>query len=173
MDRGPDSWYHIPVDWAVVKGITNGTSPTTFSPMDGCKRAQVVTFLWRAANEPEPKTTNNPFKDVTEKDYYYKAVLWAVENGITKGTSDTTFSPNDVCTREQVVTFLYRYENEPEVKDVTNPFKDVNEKDYSFNAILWAVSNEVTNGRTADTFVPKDTCKRAEVVTFLYRALAE
>ena len=168
-----DNWAHKPIDWAIVNGITAGTSDTTFGPDEGCTRAQVVTFLWRAAKQPEPKTTSNPFTDVKEGDYFYKAVLWAVENGITKGTSDTEFSPADTCTRGQIVTFLYRYEGEPKVDATESAFSDVKTTDYFFAPIAWAVENEITQGIGDGKFGPNDTCTRAQVVTFLYRDIAE
>ena len=167
----PGNWAHMPIDWAVETKITAGTSATTFSPDDACTRAQVVTFLWRAAGSPTPKTTTNPFRDVKPGDYFYQPVLWAVENKITAGTSATTFSPNDPCTRAQVVTFLWRNRGELSVMDDTNSFTDVKEADYFYRAVLWAVENEVTAGTSDTTFSPHDTCTRAQIVTFLYRDL--
>ena len=171
VDRSANSWSHEAIDWAVVENITNGKTSSLFAPKDPVTREQVVTFLWRAAGEPEPEKTENPFKDVTPG-YSYNAILWAVEKGITNGTSQDTFSPKDTCTREQIVTFLWRYENEPAPASTESPFTDVT-GGYSFSAILWAVENGITNGKTATTFAPKDTCNRAEAVTFLYRDLAE
>ena len=142
-----------------------------FSPGAGCTRAQVVTFLWRAAGEPQPKSENNPFADVQKGQYYYKAVLWAVEKGITTGTSPTTFRPDQTCTRGQIVTFLWRYFGEPEPKTGNNPFEDVKDSDYFYKAVLWAVENGITTGTTATTFRPEQTCTRAQIVTFLYRAM--
>ena len=156
--------------WAVENGVTDGTSETTFSPLEKCKRAHVVTFLWRAAGCPEPKTTVNPFTDVPEDAFYYKAVLWAVENNITKGTSENTFSPADECMRVTVVTFLYRAMNEPEVNTTTSPFSDVPADSWFAAPVLWAVENDITNGTSETTFSPDANCNRAEVVTFLYRA---
>ena len=167
-DVPSDAYYADAVAWAVGKSITNGTSADTFSPNDTCTRAQVVTFLWRAAGEPEPTKTDNPFTDVQEGAYYYKAVLWAVENNITNGMSADRFEPDGKCTRGQVVTFQHRAAGEPEVTAV-NPFSDVKDGDYFFNAVLWAVSKRITNGTTATTFSPNDICTRAQVVTFLYR----
>ena len=164
-------WAHDAIDWAVVTGITNGTGATTFSPNQGCTRGQVVTFLWRAAGSPEPSKTDNPFKDVKEGAFYYKAVLWAVENGITNGTGATTFSPNETCTRAQIVTFLWRYKGSPEPKNNVSPFTDVTGGYYK--AVLWAVENKVTNGTSADKFDPSDTCTRAQIVTFLYRDMVQ
>lgn len=168
-DVDKDAYYTIPVAWAVREGVTSGTSATEFSPDEGCTRGQVVTFLWRAAGKPEPTTTNNPFKDVNSKEFYYKAVLWAVENGITSGTSKTEFSPDEVCTRGQIVTFLWRSEGKPAPKGTTNPFNDVKKGDYFYDAVLWAVENGVTAGTTKTTFSPDDTCTRGQVVTFIYR----
>ena len=125
----------------------------------------------RAANQPEPKTAVNPFVDVAADAYYYKAVLWAVENGITKGTTDTTFRPDQTCTRVQIVTFLWRYFDEPAPKTASCPFKDVAEGEYYYNAVLWAAENNITTGVTSDEFRPDETCTRAQIVTFLYRAM--
>ena len=171
VDRGPDSWYHEAVDWAFVEGITTGKTDSLFAPEDACTREQVVTFLWRAAGEPKPTTTENPFTDVTEG-YSYDAILWAVEKGITNGTSKDTFSPKATCTREQIVTFLWRYENQPAPTSTVNPFSDVKEG-YAYNAILWAVENGITNGMTATTFEPAGTCTRAQIVTFLFRDIVK
>ncbi len=164
------NWAHDAIDWAIVSEITNGTSETTFSPNQGCTRAQVVTFLWRAAGCPEPTGTNNPFKDVKEGTYFYKAVLWAIEKGITNGTSADTFSPSNTCTRAQIVTFLWRYEGGPEPQNSSNPFADVT-GGYYYKAVLWAVENGVTNGTSANNFSPNSTCTRAQIVTFLHRDL--
>ena len=166
------SFSHIPIDWAVVNRITAGTSATTFSPKASCTRAQFVTFLWRTSGQPEPTTTENPFTDVKAKAYYYKAVLWAVEQGITSGTSATTFSPNEPCTRAQVVTFLWRMEGSPEPTQTENPFTDVKAKAYYYTAVLWAVEKGVTSGTSQTTFSPKGFCTRAQCVTFLYREFA-
>ena len=165
------NWAHDPIDWAVVNNITAGTSAMTFSPNNTCTRAQVVTFLWRAKGCPEPKTAGSPFMDVPENAYYYKAVLWALENGVTAGTTASTFSPDDGCTRAQVVTFLWRTEGEPKPTSSVNPFKDVT-GGYYYNAVLWAVERTVTAGTSATTFSPDATCTRAQIVAFLYRAFA-
>ena len=176
-DVAEDAYYYDPVLWAVGHDpqITNGTSATTFSPNAACTRGQVVTFLWRAKGCPEPKNPDNPFKDVAPTDYYYKAVLWAKENGVTTGTSADKFSPNDPCTRAHVVTFLWRAEGEPAPKSTANPFNDVAEGQYYTTAVLWAVSHEpqITNGTGATTFSPGATCTRGQIVTFLYRAMAK
>ena len=163
-------YYYDPVLWAVnhQPQITNGTSPTTFSPDATCTRGQVVTFLWRAKGCPEPTSTTNPFTDVPGNEYYYKAVLWAVEQGITNGTSKTTFSPNDPCTRAHVVTFLWRAESQPAAGSA-NPFTDVPAGQYYTDAVLWAVSKNITNGTSANTFSPDSPCTRGQIVTFLYR----
>ena len=166
-------YYFDPVYWAVDNGITTGATPTTFNPGAGCTRAQVVTFLWRAAGKPEPTKTENPFGDVQPDAYYYKAVLWAVEKGITTGTSATTFRPDQTCTRGQIVTFLWRYNEQPEPKSSTNPFTDVPAGQYYYKAVLWAVEKGVTKGTSADKFSPDSTCTRAQIVTFLYRAEQE
>ncbi len=172
-DTKPGEYYYTPVLWAVANGITAGTSTTKFSPDATCTRAQVVTFLWRAKGEPEPTNTEMPFTDVDEDDYYYTAVLWAVENGITSGTSTTKFSPDAGCTRGQVVTFLWRTEDKPEPVSSTNPFKDVKTGEYYYTAVLWAVENGITSGVSAKSFSPNTTCTRAQIVSFLYRDLAE
>ena len=172
QDVDAAAYYAKAVQWAVDHDpqITNGTSPTTFSPDATCTRAQVVTFLWRAMGEPEPVSTVNPFADVNPDAYYYKAVLWAVEKKITAGTSASTFSPNAGCTRGQVATFLWRTQGEPAANG-SNPFTDVSTNAYYYNAVLWAVANEVTNGTSETTFSPEATCTRGQIVTFLYRAL--
>lgn len=165
-------YFYNSVKWAVNKGVTTGTSSTTFSPYNPCKRAEIVTFLWRAAGSPEPTTTRNPFRDVNAVTHssYYKAILWASQKGIAAGTSTTTFSPDQVCTRAQIVTFLYRYAGKPSGY-YSNPFKDVsatNEASY-YNAILWASGKGITTGSSPTTFSPYASCNRAEAVTFLYR----
>ena len=167
------NYAHIPIDWAILNQITLGMTPTTFSPTASCTRAQVVTFLWRLNGQPEPESKKNPFTDVKEGDYFYTAVLWAVEKGITEGTSATTFSPDLGCTRAQVVTFLWRAEGKPEPTSSLNPFTDVKADGYYYTAVLWAVENKITTGTSAVTFSPDLTCNRAQIVTFLYRAFAK
>ena len=162
-------FFFDPVAWAVEKGVTTGATETTFNPNGKCQRAAVVTFLWRAAGSPEPTITENPFTDVEEKDFFYKAVLWAVEKNITTGTSATEFSPMKECNRAQVVTFLYRAMGEPEVTSTNNPFQDVKADAWYGPAVLWAVENGITNGMSANEFGVNTTCNRAQVVTFLYR----
>ena len=171
-DVAKDAFYFAPVQWAVKGGITTGTAMTTFSPDAACTRGQVVTFLWRAAGCPEPSSLYNPFGDVTEADYYYKAVLWAVEKGITNGLSATAFGPNEVCNRGQVATFLHRYANRPSHSG-RNPFTDVNQQDYFYNPVLWAVESGITNGMGDGIFAPGATCTRGQIVTFLFRAIGE
>ena len=172
-DIRESAYYHDPVLWAVANNVTNGTSASTFSPDEGCTRAQVVTFLWRAAGKPDPASSENPFSDVKEGAYYYNAVLWAVEKGITNGTSDKSFSPDETCTRAQIVTFLWRYEEQPAPAGTNNPFADVKPNAYFGSAVLWAVETGITNGTSATTFDPEDTCTRAQVVTFLYRDIVK
>ena len=169
-DVPSDAYYFEAVRWAVANNVTNGTSATTFSPEEGCTRAQAVTFLWRIAGKPAPTESKNPFTDVKEGTYYYNAVLWAVEKGITNGTSATTFSPDEVCTRAQAVTFLWRAAGKPAPTESKNPFTDVKESEYYYNAVLWAVEKGITNGTSKTTFAPDDTCTRAQTVTFLFRA---
>lgn len=172
VDVPSGAYYEDAVIWAVDKGVTSGTDATHFAPNGICTRAQAVTFLWRAAGSPAPKSTTMPFTDVPAGSYYEQAVLWAVENGITKGTSDTTFSPNLTCTRAQIVTFLWRSQKSPAAGSV-NPFTDVSADAYYADAVLWAVKENVTSGITATTFSPSADCTRAQIVTFIYRALAE
>ena len=164
-------YFYQPVLWAVENDITAGTSATTFSPNQACTRAQAMTFLWKAAGKPEPASSRNPFTDVKPDAYYYKAVLWAVEKGITSGTSATTFSPNQSCTRGQIVTFLYKAAGSPSVSG-SNPFKDVKSGDYFYNPVLWAVKNGITSGTSATTFSPSQSCTRGQIVTFLYKHYA-
>ena len=170
IDIKSSDFYYDPVIWAFENNITTGISDIEFGPFGKCQRAQVVTFLWRAAGKPEPVSTENPFVDVKEGDFYYKAVLWAVENGITNGSDDTHFSPYGKCNRAQVVTFLWRAAGKPEPVSSENPFVDVKEGDFFLNAVLWAVENGVTNGIDATHFNPYGVCNRAQVVTFLYRS---
>ena len=169
-DVTSSDYYYEPVLWALEKSITDGTSDTEFSPDDFCTRGQVVTFLWRAAGEPKAASKVNPFVDVKSTDYYYDAVLWAVEKGITDGMDDTHFEPKGDCSRSQVVTFLYRAFGEPPVGNAGDPFVDVPAADWFTAPVLWAVKEGITDGVTETEFRPKDVCKRGQVVTFLYRA---
>ena len=168
VDVATGSYYEDAVDWAVENGITKGTDDTHFSPDGICTRAQAVTFLWRTAGSPASKTRAMPFTDVPVGSYYYDAVLWAVENGITKGTSDTTFSPNMTCSRAQIVAFLWRSEKSP-AAGTANPFADVKSTAYYADAVLWAVKENITKGTTNTTFSPDADCTRAQIVTFLWR----
>ena len=169
VDVPEGSYYEEAVDWAVEKGITTGTGNNYFTPDGICTRAQAVTFLWRVAGSPTPKTEAMVFEDVLDGSYYYEAVLWAVENGITVGTSATTFSPELTCSRAHIVTFLWRAANSPSVK-TANPFTDVAADAYYIDAVLWAVKHKITVGTTLSTFSPDEGCTRAQIVTFLYRA---
>ena len=172
VDVATGSYYEDAVDWAVENGITQGTDDTHFSPDGICTRAQAVTFLWRAAGSPKPETRTMPFTDVPAGSYYYDAVLWTVENDITKGTSDTTFSPNMTCTRAQIVAFLWRSEKSP-AAGTANPFADVKSAAYYADAVLWAAKKDITKGTTNTTFSPDADCTRAQIVTFLYRFTVE
>lgn len=167
VDVPANAYFADAVKWAVENGVTNGLSDTMFGPYASCTRAQIVTFLWRAAGSPEPKTVSS-FSDVPESAYYAKAVEWAVENGITNGMTETTFAPDTTCTRGQSVTFLYRALGK-KVESSAN-FTDVKSDTFYADAINWAVANNVTNGTSATTFSPNADCTRAEIVTFLYRA---
>ena len=168
VDVATGSYYEDAVDWAVENGITTGVSANRFDPNGVCTRAQAVTFLWRTAGSPASKTSTMPFTDVPVGSYYYDAVLWAVENGITKGTSDTTFSPNMTCSRAQIVAFLWRSEKSP-AAGTANPFADVKSTAYYADAVLWAVKENITKGTTNTTFSPDADCTRAQIVTFLWR----
>ena len=166
-DVKEDDYFYAPVLWAVEKGITNGKSDTSFVPNESCTRAQMVTFLWRAMGKPAPHTDVNPFTDVKQGDYFYDAVLWAVDAGVTRGTSETAFSPDSTVTRGQAVTFLYRLSGMK--SDVPNPFTDLKEDAYYYDAVLWAAHSNVTNGVTPSTFAPDSAVTRGQAVTFLSR----
>lgn len=167
-DVGEDAYYHQPVLWAVHHGLTSGVSDTSFAPDAVCTRAQMMTFLWRTAGSPAPATEVNPFTDVRKSDYFYQAVLWAVEQGITAGTAQTTFAPNDQCTRAQSVTFLYRWKGQTPTAD-EQQFEDVTKDQYFSDAVAWAVEHGITAGMTPTTFVPNAHCTRGQIMTFLYR----
>ena len=169
-DVPESAYYYDAVYWAVENGVTNGTSASTFSPNASCTRAQMVTFLWRAAGSPEPESTVNPFTDVSASAYYYDAVLWAVEQGITNGTSATTFGPDATVTRGQTVTFLWRYDGSTAVSG--SGFADVASDAYYADAVAWAASEGITSGTSATTFSPSNDCTRGQIVTFLYRYMA-
>ena len=168
------TWAHDAIDWAVDQKITTGTSDTAFSPDAVCTRAQIVTFLWRSAGSARPENDTNPFTDVSDSAYYRDAVLWALERGITTGTSDAAFSPDAVCTRAQVVTFLYRFvygsSDIPSSEETPRSFPDVPTDAYYAIPVVWALNAAITTGTSETTFSPNSGCTRAQVVTFLYRA---
>ena len=169
-DVSPSAYYADAVEWALDSGITKGLNEVQFGPDRPCTRAQVVTFLWRAAGSPKPKEKANPFTDVKPGAYYYDAVLWALEKGVTQGVGKTRFAPDSGCTRGQIVTFLWRANGAPGTLNPKNPFSDVSAEDYFYSAVLWAVRNGVTNGTSKTAFSPDAACTRGQVVTFLYRA---
>ena len=166
----PNLFYYQPTYYLTEKGIVKGyDNQTLFKPANDCTRAQMVTFLWRLNGSPKPKTTKNPFTDVKKDDYFYNAVLWAVENKITTGTSQTTFSPKNVCSRAQTVTFLYRMAGSPSIGSAKNPFKDVKSSDYFYKPVIWAYVNNIVAGSSDGTFKPQGKCLRRQMVTFLYK----
>lgn len=171
-DVDSSAYYYDAVQWAVANGITAGTSITSFSPDMTCTRAQVVTFLWRANGSPAPASSLNPFTDIAAGSYYNQAVLWAVEKGITNGTSATTFGPDASCTRAQVATFLWRAQGSPATL-TSATFTDVPASEYYASAVAWASSTGITAGTSASTFSPNDICTRGQIVTFLFRALGK
>lgn len=173
VDVFATDYYYDAVLWAAQNGITSGTSATTFSPNDPCTRAQMATFLWRAAGSPEPVGNTNPFVDVPADAYYAKAVQWAYEQGITGGTSATTFSPYQTCTRGQMATFLWRDAGSSAVSGEGTPFVDVPADAYYATAVDWAYEEGITGGTSATTYSPNDPCTRGQMVTFLYRYLAD
>jgi hypothetical protein len=171
-DVPADRYYADPVSWAVAEGITIGTGENTFSPNGKLLRSQIVVMLWRAAGEPKAVNAVNPFTDVAESDYYYDAVLWAVEKGIVCGITADKFDPRGAATRAQTVTFLWRYLDKPE-STTSASFTDMVAGKWYEDAINWAVENSITLGLTDGTFGVDTVCTRAQAVTFLYRALAE
>ena len=179
FDRNPfsdvpnDAWFTPAVLWAVEEGITTGYPDGTFGPDDFCTRAQAVTFLWRAAGEPIVEDVELTFPDVTEDDWFYNAVCWAVSEGITTGYPDGTFGANDYCSRSQIVTFIWRAVDEPKAAIAEEDFADVAEGDWYYDAVLWAVGEELTTGYPDGNFGPNDTCTRAQIVTFLYRQFGQ
>ena len=166
-DVHAEDYYYDAVLWAAQEGVTGGTNGTLFAPNAGCTRAQAVTFLWRAAGSPEPKTLSS-FADVPADAYYAKAAAWAVENNVAKGVSETAFAPDTNCTRAQIVTFLWRAQQSP-ASGGKNPFADVSADAYYYNAVLWAVENDVAKGVSETAFAPNDNCTRAQIVTLIYR----
>lgn len=175
VDVAEGQYYYAPVLWAYyhTPRVTGGTDKTHFSPNQNCTREQIVTFIWKAYGGTAPKMVYNPFQDVKSDQYYYNAVLWAVENGITSGVGGGKFGVSQPCTREQVVTFLWTAAGKPEPTAASNPFKDVKAGQYYYKPVLWAVENGITKGMTADTFGVGKTCTRAQVVTFLYKAVGQ
>ena len=169
-DVAADAYYSAAVRWSLEQGIAKGTDADTFSPHESCTRAQLVTFLHRAAGSPEPETHSIVFEDVSEEKYYYKAILWALENGITSGVSPFRFSPDETVNRAQAVSFLYRAAGKPAAAaEIT--FHDVNEDDYFADAVVWAQQNGITGGTGDGAFSPYEACDRAQIVTMLYRFL--
>ncbi len=171
LDMPPaEHWAHLPIDWALTRHITAGTGPSSFSPELGCTRAQAVTFLWRAAGSPTPQSGSCPFLDVPADAYYRSAVIWAKEQGITSGSSEVSFSPDAVCQRAQIITFLWRAKGSPIPESDSLPFRDVSESAYYRDAVAWAIQHHVTTGTSSVSFSPGATCTRAQIVTFLYQA---
>ena len=173
-DVPKDAYYADAVNWAVKNGITTGKTETLFAPNDVCTRAQMITFLWRAAGSPEPMSTDNPFTDVDTDLYYGKAVLWAVEKGITTGMTPTEFGPDETVDRGQTVTFIYRAAGSPAVTDdnAASQFTDLDPEFYYMDAVNWAVENGITKGLSRTEFGPDEDCTRAQIVTLLYRYYA-
>ena len=173
----PDHWSYPAICWAIENGVDAGVSETSFAPEAPCTRASTVRFLWITAGRPEPAGTELPFTDVSWDDDFRTAVIWALERGITGGTSETSFSPDNTCTRAEVMTFLWARAGRPEptvdpaTGKLNNPFRDVKKKDYFYKSVLWAVEQGITGGTTPTTFSPKKTCTKAEILTFLYAAL--
>lgn len=173
-DVAENAYYYDAVLWAFENGITSGTGDgSIFEPNKPCTRAQTVTMLWRAYGAPAMDGVDNPFEDVETNSYYYDAVLWAVENGISTGKGNGTFAPNEICTRAHVITFLWRAASKPTSVNSSHSFPDVTPGSYYENAVLWAVENGITTGKGNETFAPEENCTRGQIVTFLYRALAE
>ncbi|MCQ2560583.1 MAG: S-layer homology domain-containing protein [Clostridia bacterium] len=172
-DVAENAYYRSAVAWALDKGITSGTSKTTFSPDASCTRAQMATFLWVAAGKPEPASASCSFTDVKPGDYFYKPVLWMVENGLTSGVSKTAFGSNAPCTRAQMAVFLYKFNKVDTMEIKDNPFSDVKEGAYYYDAVLWAAKNGITSGTGKGTFSPDAVCTRAQMVTFLFNYLVK
>ena len=172
-DVGDGNRFKTAILWAYYNDITKGKTATTFEPNTTVNRAQAVTFLWRAAGSPEPELTENPFTDVGEGAYYYKAVMWAVENKITSGTTTSTFSPDKLCTRGHIAMFLYNYAGKPDVALQDDRFEDVTSNNRYYKAVMWAIQEEITSGKTENSFGLHQECTRAHVVTFLYKLLEE
>ena len=171
VDVSVSSYYHDSVAWATANGITTGTDATHFSPNESCRRAQVVTFLWRAMGCPKATATNTPFVDVPKGSFYYDAVAWAVENGITVCPDPTRFNPYGLCTRAEAVTFLWRTVNKPTPGSTEIPFTDVPSGQWYSLPVAWAAENGITQGVEPNRFGVSQICNRSQVVTFLYRLL--
>ena len=161
-------YFYDPVLWAVAENITIGVDANHFAPDASCTRAQMATFLWRAAGRPQPQGNSNPFVDVKSTDYYYDAVRWAVGIGIINGVDATHFAPDMICNRAHMVTLLYRFSGNPPVSG-SNPFVDVKTTDYYYDAVRWAVQSDLVKGVDATHYNPNGTCTRGQIVTFLYR----
>ena len=172
VDVTQERYYYTPVRWAADAGVTAGVDSTHFAPASTCTRGQVVTFLWRAYGCPAPQSAQCPFEDVSPQRYYYQAVLWAAEQGITDGVDATHFAPDRTVTRGQLVTFLWRAEGCPAGVG-TNPFADVERGRFYYDAVLWAAKAGITTGVDATHFRPNQSCTRGQVATFLYREFAE
>ena len=172
-DVKDEDYYFDPVMWALDNGVTAGVDESHYGPDESCARCQIVTFLWRANGSPEPNFTENPFSDVKPEDYFFKAVLWAAESGVTAGMGDGLFGPYYVCTRSQAMTFLWRAKGSPEPETEENPFSDVKPEDYFYTAVLWAVENGITAGLGDGSFGVADECTRAQIITFLCKAYTQ
>ncbi len=170
IDVSKSDWFYAPINWAVNKGITGGIGNGMFGPNNDCTREQVVTFLWAEAGKPEPTTTESPFVDVTETDWFFKPVMWAMENGITNGVTATEFGTGRTCTRAQVATFLWAEAGKPICVASEKGFLDVVVGDWYYEAVLWAVSQGITSGIGSGNFGPNNNCTRAQIATFLYAA---
>lgn len=166
----PDNWAHDPIDWAYFTGVTAGKTPATFAPKAKITRAEALTFLWTLAGRPEPAAAENPFNDVKPDKYYYLPVLWAVEQGISSGRTESSFAPRASCSRAEIVTFLWNAAGRPEPELTELPFEDVSEGRYYFDPVRWAYAHNVTGGVSASAFGPRSLCTRAQVVTFLCKA---
>lgn len=171
-DVSASDWFYQPVMWAVEKGITGGIGNGQFGPNNKCTREQVVTFLWAAAGKPNPASYDNPFEDVSDSDWFYKPVLWAVEQGITEGVTATRFGTGQTCTRAQVATFLWAVEGKPSAASGSS-FTDVSAGDWYYKAVTWAVSRGITSGIGGGQFGPNNHCTRAQIATFLYKAVSD
>ena len=172
-DVEESDYFYDAVRWAVEHGITEGTSDTTFAPKDYCSRGQVITFLWKAMGSPEPQSSSHPFTDIPEDAYYTKAVLWAAEQNIASGTSESTFSPNAPCARAQVMTFLWKLKGQPAATSSAGSFPDVTTADYFYAPVMWAAKEKITTGLIDSRFGAMDQCNRAQVVTLLWHALGK